>query len=158
MENTVLALPTKTRSSAAELCSLTRPSRALIARHRDWLSRARSTGFACSLPDELGHPLDIEQYLLQQRAKTFFLRISGNSMSGLGIFDGDLLVVHSNQAASTGSVVIAEINNELVVRQLFITQSGHILRAAHPDYSDIRLDEHHQQAIWGVVNWNARQH
>jgi DNA polymerase V len=36
--------------------------------------------------------LDINDYLVRNKASTYFFRVSGNSMTGAHIYDGDMLV------------------------------------------------------------------
>ena len=37
--------------------------------------------------------LDLNEHLIRHPAATFYCRVSGDSMKGTGIFDGDLLIV-----------------------------------------------------------------
>lgn len=75
-------------------------------------------------------------------------------MQGLGIFDGDLLAVDRALAPSPGSIVIAVVEGEFVIKQLLHSPNGPILRAAHPDYPDMHILPGQDFTIWGVVDWN----
>ena len=48
----------------------------------------------------------------------FLLRVNGDSMSGAGILDGDLLAVHNTPEARNGQIVVARINDEVTVKRL----------------------------------------
>jgi len=50
-------------------------------------------GFPSPADDFLDSPLDLNRELVHNLASTFFVRVSGDSMAGDGIGDGDLLVV-----------------------------------------------------------------
>lgn len=146
------------RAVPAALLSLTRPNRELLHRQRAMLCRAVPAGLPESADDDAGCRLDLDEHLIRHRDSTFFMRAAGDSMRGLGIFDGDLLVVDRAQPATHGSVVIAVVDGELAVKQLLYTPEGRVLRAALPGRGDIRIDSGREVAIWGVVSWNVPRH
>lgn len=74
-------------------------------------------------------------------------------MRGLGIHDGDLLVVGRSLAPTTGSVIIAVIDGDFIVKQLVREGGGLALRAANPAYKDILLGEGKELTVWGVIRW-----
>lgn len=146
------------RAVPAALLSLTRPNRELLHRQRALLRRAIPAGLPVSSGDDAGR-LDLDEHLIRHRDSTFFMRVAGDSMRGLGIFDGDLLVVDRAQPATHGCVVIALVDGEFTVKQLLHTPGGQVLRAAHPGCGDIHIRAGQEFAIWGVVSWNVhRQH
>jgi DNA polymerase V len=59
--------------------------------------------------------------------------------------------------AVDGSVVIAAIDDELTLKQLFYSGTSRILRAAHPLYPDIIVKPEQNLIIWGVVQWNVHK-
>jgi repressor LexA len=48
-------------------------------------------------------------------AADYFLRVRGDSMINVGIFDGDLLAVHSTPVANNGDIVVARIDDEVTI-------------------------------------------
>jgi DNA polymerase V len=50
-------------------------------------------GFPSPADDYLDRRLDLHEHLVRNRLSTFFLRAHGDSMTGAGIHDGDLLIV-----------------------------------------------------------------
>ncbi|MCL1986064.1 MAG: translesion error-prone DNA polymerase V autoproteolytic subunit, partial [Betaproteobacteria bacterium] len=72
-------------------------------------------GFPSPAEDYLDRRLDLHEHLVRNRASTFFLRAHGDSMTGAGIHDGDLLVVDRAEASAHNKVVIAAIDGELTV-------------------------------------------
>jgi DNA polymerase V len=101
--------------------------------------------------------ISLDEHLVEHRESTFFMRVAGDSMRGMGIFDGDLLVVDRAMPAAHGAVVIAVLEGEFTVKQLLYTASGKVLRAAHPDYPDLPIRPEQDFAIWGVVRWNVHK-
>ncbi len=75
-------------------------------------------------------------------AADYFLRVTGDSMIDVGIFDGDLLAVHSTEVASNGDIVVARIDNEVTVKRLRRTGDSRRLELLpeNPDYAPIEVD------------------
>jgi repressor LexA len=70
----------------------------------------------------------------------FALRVRGESMRDAGILPGDLVVVHQQQRASAGDIVVAMINGEATVKTLR-RRDGHVwLMPENPEYEPIPGD------------------
>lgn len=54
---------------------------------------------------------------------TFALTVKGDSMTGAGILDGDLIIVRSQSTANPGDIVVALIEDEATVKRL-VTRGG----------------------------------
>ncbi len=83
----------------------------------------------------------------------YFLQVTGDSMMDIGIFDGDLLAVHSTAVANNGDVVVARIEDEVTVKRLQRSRSKHLLQLLpeNPDYKPIEVDLREQSfAIEGL--------
>jgi len=103
--------------------------------------------------DFVRDPLRLDEALIEHREATFFARVSGDSMTGFGIHDGDLLVVDRALAPTDRSVVIAVVDGEFTVKQLCRLPEGILLRANGQDHGDIFVGPEQAFAIWGVVRW-----
>ena len=75
-------------------------------------------GFPSPAEDYLETPLDLSEYLIENKAATFMMRVDGDSMKDAGILDGDLLVVDRAAKPVNGSVVIVAVNGEYTVKRL----------------------------------------
>ncbi|MEP1472231.1 MAG: transcriptional repressor LexA [Halieaceae bacterium] len=75
-------------------------------------------------------------------AADYFLRVTGDSMIDIGIFDGDLLAVHSTPVAANGDIVVARIEDEVTVKRLHKTKQKHLIELLpeNPDYQPIKVD------------------
>jgi repressor LexA len=96
----------------------------------------------CSLPHSFFSP----------RAD-YFLRVHGDSMIGIGIFDNDLLAVHSTAVANNGDIIVARIGDEVTVKRLHKTREKYLIELLpeNPDYQPIRVDLREQEfAIEGL--------
>lgn len=99
-------------------------------------------GIPCGHPDE--HTQLVEGYVALPSnwggRDCYLLRAEGDSMTGAGIDDGDLVLIKRTGLARTGSIVVALVNgtDTTLKRYLRDTDGTPILRAENPRYSDIR--------------------
>ena len=71
----------------------------------------------------------------------FYLKVKGDSMIDVGIFENDLIAINKNIPVKTGSIVVARINDEVTVKTLTkISDYLVILRPENPSYSDIEIN------------------
>ena len=71
----------------------------------------------------------------------YYLRVKGDSMVDVGIFEEDLIGVNKTLNPKIGSIVVARINNEVTVKTLIeFNQNKVILRAENKNYSDIKIN------------------
>ena len=72
-------------------------------------------------------------------------------MIGVGIHDGDLLVVDRSITAGHSRIVITAIDGELLVKKI-VRRGGRVyLAPANPDYPEIDITDAEHLHIWGVV-------
>lgn len=107
-------------------------------------------GFPSPTDDTKGQ-IDIAAHLVKRPESTFFMRVSGDSMTGAGIFDGDLLVVDRSLSPESGDIVIAVVNGEFTVKRLSRNRTKIELLPENPRYKKIALTEGSELEIWGVV-------
>ena len=96
-------------------------------------------------------PLDLNELLVKRPAATFFVRVSGNSMIGEGIRDGDLLVVDRSLTPASGDVIIAAVDGEFTVKTFRKDKEGVRLEPANPAYPVIRLKPGQRLDYFGKV-------
>jgi len=121
------------------------------SRPRPLFSSRVAAGFPSPADDYIEAKLDLNEYLVKHPAATFFVRVSGNSMIGAGIFENDILVVDRALKATHGKVVVAVINGELTVKRLNLSNGKVILEAENKDYPSLPIEEGMEFSIWGVV-------
>ncbi|HHN0155130.1 TPA: LexA family protein [Pseudomonas aeruginosa] len=115
-----------------------------------FLSRV-AAGFPSPAEDHIEASLSLDELCVVHPAATFFLRVVGDSMTGLGIFDGDILVVDRSITPRAGTVVVAVVNGEFTCKQLAYEHGTPVLRAANKAYPDIRLRDGEDLEVFGVV-------
>lgn len=110
-----------------------------------------SAGFPSPADDYVEKKLDLNEHLVRNRQATFFLRVSGDSMIGAGIHDGDLLIVDRSLPAVNKKVVVAVVDGELLVKRLLRAKGKVFLAAENPNYAQIEVTEERSFEVWGVV-------
>ena len=112
-----------------------------------------SAGFPSPADDYLDRKLDLNEHLIKNPAATFFVRVAGDSMTGAGINDDDILVVDRSLEPMNNSIVIAVVNGELAVKRL-LKKNGHChLVAENPHYPPLEINADTPLEIWGVVTY-----
>ncbi|NDV20968.1 translesion error-prone DNA polymerase V autoproteolytic subunit [Pseudodesulfovibrio sp. JC047] len=109
-------------------------------------------GFPSPAEEYLETPLDLNAYVAPRPEATFFVRASGDSMIGAGIYHDDILVVDRSQQPQQGNVVIAFLDGEFTVKRLARSCDGDLVLAPeNPEFSPILLTPETDFEIWGVV-------
>ena len=101
--------------------------------------------------------LDLAAHLIRHPDSTFFMRVAGDSMTGAGIFDGDLLVVDRSLTPSSGDIVIAVVDGEFTVKRLRQNGSRVELVPDNPRFRPITFREGSELEIWGVVTGSIKK-
>ncbi len=123
----------------------------LSTKYRQSLFEAKvSAGFPSPAADYEEDKLDLNRYLIKNPAATFFVRVTGDSMMGAGIYSGDLLVVDRSLEPRDKSVVIAVIDGELTVKRIRIGKKI-TLEPENENYSVRQITEDTDFQVWGVV-------
>jgi repressor LexA len=87
---------------------------------------------------------NIEEYLsldegIVRHSKCFALRVDGDSMKGVGMFDGDIVLVRQQSAANSGEIVVALLDNEATVKRFFHKGNKVILKPENPAHNPITV-------------------
>ena len=110
-----------------------------------------SAGFPSPADDDIEESLDLNQHLIKHPAATFFLRVSGDSMEGAGIYDGDLLVVDKSLEASNQKIVIVALEGQLTVKRLVKKNDQVWWYPENTNYQPMLLTDQQDITVWGVV-------
>ncbi len=110
-------------------------------------------GFPSPADDYVEARLDLNEHLIKNPAATFFARATGESMTGVGIFPDDILIVDRSLPPQHGSIVIAVVDGELTVKRLAIYADRVELRAENPRYKPLVLPSEASLEVWGVVRY-----
>ena len=110
-----------------------------------------AAGFPSPAEDYVDVGIDLNDQLIRHPTSTFFLRVSGDSMTGAGIHDGDLLVVDRSLDPHPGRVVVAVLDGGFTLKHLVRHHGRLRLEAANPNYPPLDLRSCNDVQIWGVA-------
>ena len=111
-------------------------------------------GFPSPATDYVEDDIDLNAHLIKNIPSTFLIRVQGKSMSCIGIQDGDLLVVDKSLSPKNFSTVIANVNEELIVKSFIKEKDQSFLTSGSKKIKDkIDLIENPEISIWGVVTY-----
>jgi SOS regulatory protein LexA len=113
-------------------------------------------GFPSPAEEELVDTLSLDDFLIQNREATFLLKVSGDSMSGAGILQGDMVIVDKGQTAKSGDIVIAQVDGEWTMKFLRKRGDNITLVPANPKYQPIKPKN--ELKIAGVVTAVVRKY
>lgn len=111
-------------------------------------------GFPSPARDYFTGGIDLNRHLIRDRTCTFIMRVSGNSMVGAGIADGDEIIVDRSLVPKDGSVVVAVLDGELLIRRLVMRDARTSLvtepaNQPSPVFADGTGSA--ELTVWGVV-------
>jgi len=111
-------------------------------------------GFPSPATDYVEDDIDLNSHLIKNAPSTFLIRVQGKSMTNIGIHDGDLLVVDRSLNPKNFSTVIANVSEELVVKNFVKENNQSFLTSGSKKLKDkINLTENPEIFIWGVVTY-----
>jgi len=111
-------------------------------------------GFPSPATDYVEGDIDLNSHLIKNIPSTFLIRVQGKSMNVVRINDGDLLVVDRSLNPKNFSTVVANVNEELVVKTFVKEKNQSFLTSGSKKLKDkINLAENPEVFIWGVVTY-----
>lgn len=115
-----------------------------------------AAGFPSPADDYLQAELDLQQYLIKNPVATFCARANGDSMVGVGIFNGDLLIIDRSIQPFEGAIVVAAIDGQLTCK--ILDKKHSCFRSANSEVKAIKINEYNDCVIEGVVVHSVRHH
>ncbi|TMP51423.1 S24 family peptidase [Pseudoalteromonas sp. S1688] len=99
-------------------------------------------------------PFTLDSAILSN--STFVGRASGHSMQGVGIFDGDLLVIDRAIKPKQNEIIVAVFNGVYVCKLIDLKNNN--LVSASDDYPPVNITKHDSFTLEGVVTQSIRLH
>ena len=111
-------------------------------------------GFPSPATDYIEEDVDLNVHLIKNVPATFIIRVQGKSMMDVGIYDGDLLVVDKSLKPKNFSTVVANVHDELVVKNFVKERDEQFLTSGSKKIEDkIIINNDSEIFIWGVVTY-----
>ena len=108
--------------------------------------------------------IDLLKLLIKDKETTFFARVTGDSLNGIGVFDGDILIVQKGLFPRENDIVVVFYQGEFYVKRYKPKYKENSLRlekiklkSDNPNYSDIDINEDTDFELWGVATWNLHK-
>lgn len=110
-------------------------------------------GFPSPAADFDGTKISLDAMLIKNKEATFYARASGNSMTGAGIDDGDILVIDRSLEPLNHKIAVCFIDGDFTVKRIKIEKDCVYLVPENNDYQPIKVTEENQLLIWGIVTF-----
>lgn len=106
--------------------------------------------------DASNSSIDLNELLQIKKYSTFLHKMRGDSMTDIGIFDSDMLIVDKSFPPKHGLIVLASVDREITVKRLY--KRGGIVRLlpANRAFKPVDLIEGQELQILGVVTARIR--
>lgn len=112
-----------------------------------------SAGFPSPATDYIDKELNFKELFIKNESSTFFVQVSGNSMINSGIFDGDILVIDKSLDPTDNSILVCFIDGEFTIKRVSKIEGNYYLIPDNPQFKPIKIDEHSDFRLWGVVTF-----
>ena len=122
-----------------------------------WVQEGISAGFPSPADDFKELRISIDQEVVSNEEATFYARVSGESMQGAGLDDGDLLVIDRSLEPIDNKIAVCFIDVEFTVNRRNFTKDEVLLIPENPKYQSIKVTEENELIIWGVVTYVVKK-
>ena len=108
--------------------------------------------------------IDLLKLLIKDKETTFFARVTGDSLIGIGVFNEDILIVQKGLFPRENDIVVVFYQGEFYVKRYKPKYKENSLRlekiklkSENPNYSDMDINEDTDFELWGVATWNLHK-
>ena len=122
-----------------------------------FISEGIKAGFPSPAADFEEMKLSLDHLLIKNREATFYAKASGNSMTGAGIDDGDILVIDRSLEPRNNAIAVCFIDGEFTVKRIKKEKDEVYLMPENLNYKPIKIELENQLIIWGIVTYAIKQ-
>jgi DNA polymerase V len=108
-------------------------------------------GFPSPAGDYEEKRLSLDDLCVPHPISTFFMRVTGDSMIGVSIHDGDIIVVDRSITAFHNAIIVVRVGEQFTVKRLLLYKRKLYLKSENPKYPPIDVTTRTDYEIWGVV-------
>ncbi|MGO2481788.1 LexA family protein [Glutamicibacter ardleyensis] len=108
-------------------------------------------GFPLPSDGYMATKISLDEILIRDPVSTYIMRVSGDSMTGAGIYSGDEIIIDRGIEPKDGHIVVATLDGQSTVKRLLVTPTGVTLKAENSQHPDITVPELSELSIFGVV-------
>ena len=112
-----------------------------------------SAGFPSPADDFKELRISIDQEVVRNEESTFYARVSGESMQGAGLDNGDLLVIDRSLEPQNDKIAVCFIDGAFTVKRLKVEANCVYLMPENKNYEPIKVSPEDELFIWGIVTY-----
>lgn len=116
-----------------------------------------SAGFPSPAQDFRDPRISLDKELIKHPEATFFARVSGDSMEGAGLHNGDLLIIDKSLPAENNKIAVCMLEGEFTVKRLKIEEGCIYLMPENKKYKPIKVTGEQELVIWGIVTYVIKE-
>jgi DNA polymerase V len=120
---------------------------------QQFITSGIKAGFPSPAADFEENKISLDIILVKNKETTFYAKASGNSMTGAGIDDGDILVIDRSLEPQNNKVAVCLIDGEFTVKRIKKDEDALFLIPENSLYKSIKIEEHNELIIWGIVTY-----
>ena len=110
-------------------------------------------GFPSPAENYVERVCDLNDLCISNAEATYFVRVTGDSMTGDRIEEGDVLIVDCSREATEGKICVVWFNGEHTVKRVHYADPLVVLLASNPAYPPIYVQLDDDFRIFGVVTF-----
>jgi DNA polymerase V len=122
-----------------------------------YISSGIKAGFPSPAADFDGTRVSIDQIVVKNALATFYAKANGNSMTGAGIDDGDILVIDKSMEPQDGKIAVCFIDGEFTVKRIKVQENSLLLLPENKLFEPIEITEENNFIIWGIVTFVVKK-
>ena len=125
---------------------------------RPLFSSGISAGFPSPADDFLEGLIDLNELLIVDEEATFFGFCAGDSMDGIGIDNGDLLVIDKSLEPQDGDIAVCFLDGAFTMKRIRKESDNSIwLLAENKKYPPLKITEDNEFVVWGIVTASIKR-
>ena len=119
-----------------------------------WLvEQGISAGFPSPADDFKEVRISLDKELVRNIESTFYARVSGESMEGAGLSDGDLIIIDRSLNPDNNKIAVCFVDGEFTVKRIVKKSNKIYLKPENKKYEMIEISEGSELLIWGIVTY-----
>ena len=118
-----------------------------------YISSGIKAGFPSPAADFDESKISLDNVLVKNKEATFYAKASGNSMTGAGIDDGDILVIDRSLEPKNNKIAVCFIDGEFTVKRIKLENDQLYLMPENSNYKPIKISQDNDFIIWGIVTY-----
>jgi DNA polymerase V len=110
-------------------------------------------GFPSPAADFEENKISLDKTLVKNKEATFYAKAVGNSMTGAGIDDGDILVIDRSLEPVHDKIAVCLIDGEFTVKRIKKEGEALFLMPENSNYKPIEIKLDTEFTVWGIVTY-----